>query len=557
MSVEPPLDPDLDDLPEPVIRPRNSNLSVIWLVPLVAVLIGGWLIYKALTERGPEVTISFKTAEGLEPGKTKIKFKDVEIGLVLKIDLSEDLSRVLVRAQLDKSAERYLSPGTRFWVVRARVAASRVSGLETVFTGAYIALEPGAPGEPILDFTGIEEPPVVTSGAPGRLFILHADRRGSLEIGSPVYFRQIQVGEVVAYHLDDDGSRITFQIFVHAPYHDFVRRNTRFWNASGFDVKLDAKGVSLDTESLVSILVGGIAFDALDPLDHPVDPAAEKETFILFANRELAHERLFATKSRYELHFTTSVRGLTPGAPVEFRGIPLGRVVDIALEFDIQAMAFTIPVVVELEPERVAVTGRVPEGLESRDVIKYLVGKGLRAQLRTASLLTGQQFVALDLFPATPAPKTNRAGKHPQIPTIPPPLEEITSRLSNLVAKFDRLPLDQIGSDLRDTVQGTKRLANSPAWLDAVGALEKAIQETGLLAADLRARTVPEMGTALAQVERTLSAAGSALAAEAPLQTRARNALAEIERAARSLRSLTDYLEQHPESLIMGKGGEK
>jgi paraquat-inducible protein B len=398
---------------------------------------------------------------------------------------------------------------------------------------------------------------VITSGAPGRLFVLHAERRGSLEIGSPVYFRQIQVGEVVAYHLDGDGSRITFQIFVHAPYHDFVRRDSRFWNASGFDVKLDAKGVRLDTESLVSILVGGIAFDAVDLQAPQAEPAPEQAVFSLFASREAARERVYNTKNRYELHFTTSVRGLSPGAPVEFRGIPLGRVVDVALEFDVQAMAFTIPVLVELEPERVTVTGRAPDGLQSHEVVNYLIGKGLRAQLRTASLLTGQQFVALDFFPEAPAAKAGRSGKLPQIPTIPPPLEEITARLSNLVTKFDRLPLDQIGSDLRDTVQGASRLANSPAWLEAVGALEGAIREVGLLAADLRGRTIPEMGGALAQAERALAAAGSALAAEAPLQTRARQALGEIERAARSLRTLTDYLERHPEALIRGKGGER
>ncbi|MFZ3044410.1 MAG: MlaD family protein, partial [Desulfatirhabdiaceae bacterium] len=246
---------DMLELPEPIVRTAKRQFSIVWLVPIIAALIGGWLIYRALSEKGPEVAITFQTAEGIEVGKTKIKYKDVDIGQVTGLSLTPDLARVLVKAEFVKEASAYLMENTRFWVVRARVAAFGVSGLSTLFSGAYIDMDPGKPGKPQLEFTGLEEPPIVTTVDPGRIFILKAARKGSIEIGAPVYFRQIMVGKVMAYTLADDGSNIIFHIFVNAPFHQHVRQNTRFWNASGLQVKMDAQGVGIQTESFVSMLV--------------------------------------------------------------------------------------------------------------------------------------------------------------------------------------------------------------------------------------------------------------------------------------------------------------
>jgi paraquat-inducible protein B len=565
MNANTPREPDASELPEPVVRSGKRQVSIVWLVPVVALLIGGWLIYKAISEKGPEITITFNTAEGLEAGKTKIKCKDVEIGLVEEISLSQDLTQVIVKAQLVREADAYLTENSRFWVVRARVSASSVTGLGTVFSGAYIDIDPGPPGKKARHFAGLEDPPIVTTWEKGRHFTLVAERKGSLDIGSPVYYRQLEVGRVAGYNMAPDGSSVTFKVFIRDPYPGFVRKNTRFWNASGIDVKLDAQGIQVNTESFVSILVGGLAFDVIETFGAPTEPAAvEDEPFPLYPSREAAREKTYVTKRYYLLHFTTSVRGLSLGAPVEFRGIPVGHVVDLKLEFDPKKMTFDIPVIIVIEPGRIYVKGtenRTGEGqtatAEGHDIMEQLVEKGLRAQLRSGSIVTGQQFVALDLFPAAPFAKIGLEGPYPSIPTMPTQIEEIGSKLGQIVTKLDKVPIDQIGNDLRDTMQGAKRITNSPELLETVKSLNAAVKELQSLTAELRTQTTPEVTAAMQQAQRALSAAEGSLTADSPQQYRVKAALDEITGAARSLRVLVEFLEAHPESLLRGKGPEK
>src|SRR5512141_108510 len=290
-------------IPHAAVSRRKRRFSLVWVVPIVAALIGGWLVVKALSEKGPEITIFFKSAESLEAGKTKVKYKDVDIGLVTDIAFDQDFSRVRVKVQMDKDSARLVSASTRFWVVRARVSMAAVSGLGTVFSGAYITLDPGKPGDKMQVFTGMEEPPVITSGMPGKHFVLEAETLGSLEVGAPIYFRQIRVGEVVALALADDGSKVTAKVFVHAPYDRYVLTHTRFWNASGFDIRVDATGLTVNTESVVSILFGGIAFDLLDLMKGPGEPAAENASFPLYPSRSKAQERVYTEHRYWVVHF--------------------------------------------------------------------------------------------------------------------------------------------------------------------------------------------------------------------------------------------------------------
>jgi paraquat-inducible protein B len=547
--------PDFPEVPAASVKTRRRRFSLVWLVPVVAALIGGWLVVKALTEKGPQVTITFKSAEGLEAGKTKVKFKDVEIGMVEEIRIAEDASHVVVKAQLVKETERFISENTRFWVVRARVSASAIYGLGTVFSGAYIDVDPGKPGKSARSFKGLEEPPIVTTGLAGRHFVLESERRESLEVGAPVYYRQLRVGEVVAYRLSDDGSKIVAKIFVYAPYHEFVRKDTRFWSASGVDLKLDATGITLNTESLVSILVGGIAFDIFKNNHEPDEHAPEDSIFKLYPNRATAQEKVYNTKNYFVLLFDESVRGLSPGAPVEFRGIQIGQVVDIKPEFDIKLNKVKIPVIAAAEPERISFIGKLPEGVSRETLVDYLVERGLRAQLRTGSLLTGQLYIAMDLFPDAKPAKLVRGGRYgyPEFPTTPTQLEEIGSKVTQLIAKIDKIPIEQIGNDLRDTIQGAKRVTNSPELTETLKSLNAAIKELQLLMADLRTRTAPEMNATLQQAQASLAAAGNVLESGSPLQSRLKETLEELASAARALRVLSDYLERQPQSLLTGK----
>jgi paraquat-inducible protein B len=581
MSEEKTSQDERSEVPEAVISTSKRQISIVWIVPLVAILIGAWLVYKTFSEKGPTITISFKSAEGLEAGKTKIKFKDVELGQVSEISLSPDLSHVLVTANLVKQAEKFLSINTRFWVVRARVAAGQVSGLGTLFSGAYIGLDPGKPGPTATHFTGLESPPVVTTGLPGRHFILQASRLGSLDIGTPVYYRQLKVGQVEAYQLQEDGQAVRIKIFINAPIHELVHKNTRFWNASGLDFVVDANGIRVNTESLVTILVGGIAFDTPDNLETG-DPAEEDEIFKLYESRERIFEKTYTDKTRWLLYFEGSVRGLTVGSPVEFRGIRIGQVLDINLEYDSQEKAFRIPVLIEIEHERIKILGE-RDLSDQEQMDNYLVDQGLRAQLKTGSLITGQLYVELDFHPDAEPAQINWEGRYPQLPTVPTPMEEITTSLTQLLKKLEKMPIEQIGNDLRDTVQGAKHLVNSTELQEAITALNVTIglsqkfaedlnkavtpelkaaaanlnatlKSTRTLAENFSSGVIPELDQTLQQAQSTLKTIEGSVSKSSPLYFELMRVLKELGGAARSIRLMADYLERHPDALIYGKG---
>ncbi len=546
--------PELKGLPEPEVRTKKQGISIVWLVPLIALAIGGWLVYKAVSEKGPTVTITFKSGEGLEAGKTKIKYKDVEVGRVDSIVLSKDLSHVIVKAEFVKGSKNYLSQNTRFWVVRARVAAGGISGLGTLFSGAYIGIDPGKPGTPATHFQGLEVPPVVTTDLPGSHFELRATSLGSLNVGVPVYFRRIEVGQMVSYELDEDGQAVTVKVFIHDPHHQLVRKNTRFWNTSGLDVAISADGIRVNTESFTTLMIGGIAFDTPVNME-PGEPAEENEVFKLYESRASISEKTYARKERWLLHFDGDVRGLNIGAPVELQGIQIGQVLDVNLEFDMDKAAFRIPVLVELEPDRIKATGQLPEGAEGQKIMDYLVAKGMRAQLKTGSLITGQQLVAIDMHPETPAAKINWEGRYPELPTVPTAMAEITTSLTQLLRKFEKLPIEQIGSDLRDTVAGAKRLINSAELQDSITALNQTLDQAQKFVAALNTAVAPELKTAVSNLDSALIQAEKLMKSlNSDVSPQADRTLKALQEAARSIKNLAAYLERNPEALIRGKG---
>jgi paraquat-inducible protein B len=444
-----------------------------------------------------------------------------------------------------------LTENTRFWVVRPRVTASGISGLGTLFSGAYIGMDPGMEGEPARRFKGLEIPPVVTTGMPGHDFLLRATTLGSLDIGSPVYYRQIKVGQVIGYELDKKGQSLSIKIFVNRPHDKLVRANTRFWNASGLDLKLDASGIKLNTESLVSIMMGGIAFDTPTSLETG-GPAQENQVFRLYGTRESIFERTFTEKEHYILHFKGSIRGLTVGAPVEFRGIKIGQVLDIKAEFNQETLTPQITVLIETEPQRWVILGKAT--MDDKTQMDKLVAKGLRAQLKTGSLLTGQLFVDWDFHPDASPAQVKYGQKFPELPTIPAPLQIITARVNNLLSKIETVPIEKIGKNLDDTLENVKNITASAELMQAVRALNQTLQETRELAQNLNTNVAPAITATLDQAQQTLVSVESTLGKDAPLQYEMRQVLKELGDAARSLRVLLQYLERHPEALIFGKG---
>ena len=536
-----------------VVVKRRYTPSLVWIIPIVAALIAGWLAIKTVNDRGPTISIRFESAAGLEAGKTKIRYRDVDIGMVETVRLDQDLTHVLVRARMDRQATPFLTESAQFWVVRARVSTGEVSGLTTLFSGAYIAIAPGKNGSPDSDhFVGLESPPVLTSDLPGRHFTLKAKDLGSLDIGAPVYYHQIQVGRVVSYTLNAQNDDIDLRIFVEAPHHQRVFTQSRFWNADGIDVSLDAEGIKIDTESLATILSGGIAFATLDQTD-PGAPAEENAVFTLYPDRRSSQKKEYRLKQRFLMYFNESVRVLAPGAPVEFRGIPIGQVTAVDLEFDLDRMEFRIPVVVEIEPERISITGK--GALDAEALAPRLVERGLRAQLKLVNLLTGQLAVSLNIYPDVPKAALVYGGKYPEMPTLPTPLEEIAGTVSRLLKKIDQLPLDRIAGGLErdlNTLDSTLKSADA-----SLKTLDETLADMQKLVRNIDAEMAPEATAAIEELRRTLTALQGNFGADSPLSSDARQAFDEFAKAARSMRTLTDYLERHPESLLRGKKGDE
>ncbi len=530
-----------NDLPEAIPEKNPEWFSIVWLIPLIALLIGVWLGYKAWSEMGTTIEISFKSARGLEAGKTKIKYKNVEIGTVEKIELSPDMSHVVLTANMVKSADNYLTETTRFWIVRARVAANEVSGLETILSGAYIGIDPGTGDNKTKRFTGLETPPVVTEDLPGRHFNLRADDLGSLDLGSPVYYRKIQAGSVISQELADNGQSVILGIFVNAPFDEYVNRDTRFWNASGFELTLDANGVKVNTESFVTMMVGGIAFE--NPSGSIiVSDVDEWQDFILYENLDAITKGTHQQSASYKLYFTGSVRGLNVGAPVELKGIKLGEVTEIKMEYNPDTKNVKIPVTIELQMNRITING-VPDTTNfvsehHRELLDGLVQQGLRAQLLTGNYVTGQLLVDLNFHSDTPLIEIDWETTPPVLPTIPTPLETISNTIFTIVERLEKLPLEKMGKQLYQTVLS----------------LTEIMKQTEALSKNLNTTVAPTVITTLQQTESTLATVENMLKDDSPVQLELSHTMDELTKALRSIRLLADNLEQNPGALIYGKG---
>ncbi len=444
-------------------------------------------------------------------------------------------------AELNKGAEKYLTDKTRFWVVRATVRGGSVSGLGTLLAGAYIGIDPVEGGRPTKSFKGLEVPPVITSGLPGRHFWLRADTLGSLDIGAPVYYRQIQVGQVVSYKFGEDGQSVDIQLFIEAPHHTRVTENTRFWNASGVDVTLNAQGLKVDTQSLVSVLGGGLAFDL--PKDTPAGKeATDNAIYRLYPDHDSIQEKTYTVRRYYMIYFEQSVRGLSVGAPVELYGVQVGEVVSLDLEFDTDKKSFRIPVKIVFEPERIR---GVKEALQNPDtaapeemIRMFVEQRGLRAQLKSGNLLTGQLKIDLDFIPDAKKVKLIHADGYPVIPTAPGSLEQIQDSIARITSRLEKVPFEQIGTDLQKTLQ------------EATATLKQA----GEFAGRLNNETAPQLKATLDELQKTLVELQGTLGKDSPLNYNAKKTLEELALTLRSLRGLTETLEKQPQSLIFGKG---
>ena len=502
------------EIPDADLKQTSTGISAVWVIPIVAALIGGWLVFQNITEEKAIAEVTFKSASGLEAGKTVIKLRNIKVGEVKDVRFSDDLSNVVVVMEFKGVKQERLTDTTRFWVVKPRVGAGGVSGLETLVSGAYIEVDPGDGGEPVDTFTGLEEPDIYQLGNPGTRYILSASELGSLSRGSPVKFRDIEVGTVTRYKLAKGHGHVEVEIFVRAPHDSYVKNNTRFWNVSGLEVEIGAEGVKLDLDSVASLLAGGIAFSTKDD-SVTVAQAPEKTVFMLHKKEQAGFEEALSFGAPMKLYFEHGVSGLSKGAPVEFKGLRIGTVVDIAVEIKDDQEDILTYALIDIEPDRLPHKGaRLNLTNEQRvkrvyEFFENMVNKGVRAQLKSGSLLTGQSLVALDIFPTAKKARLKYVDGVPIFPTVPESLAGVMQQVNRVLAKIQAMPIEEISSNLEETTASINSLIKS---LNAA--------EGGM------------MGVQMHEV------------------------MEELARAASSIRSMAEYLERHPEALLKGKSAE-
>ena len=459
---------DVTPSPEPQVSEathRRHTFSAVWLIPMIACLIAGYLGLRSYAQHGPEITVSFRTAEGLSAGQTAVKYKYVTLGTVDTITLKKDMSGVVAHIRMNAKTESILTSHARFWVEKPRLGTTNISD---IVSGTYIQVDPGAPGGASqTSFTGLENQPSLPADEPGTAYALSAARLGAVTEKSPVYYRDINVGKVLGYDIGDELGPVTVHVFVRAPYDKFVKPGTRFWDASGLSIKLGGSGVHVEMQSLQSFLGGGIAFDT--PAGGMKQAQADAKTvFPLYEDRKLADAAAYSARVTCVTYIKNSIKDLAPGSPVRIFGIDVGEVTNVRLTLDPQKDGAQVRVAFEIEPERAF--GPVPSG-DVALIMRQLVQNGMRVKMESSDLIMGQEVLSLEF-----APKTQQADILTEdgamiLPGKGGGAENMTEALGDVATKLDQIPFDEIGQNLNHLLASADHTVGGPEMQQAVHSL--------------------------------------------------------------------------------------
>ncbi len=521
---------------------KLQRISPIWLIPIVAACIGLWMVVTTINHQGPLITLELDNAEGIEPGKTPIKVRSVEIGKVQTVTLDDDLKHVIVTAQMNVEAERLLREDTRFWVVKPRVGKSGISGLNTLLSGSYLELQPGKSKESRLSFPVLDSPPVTPANAPGLRIELSSEQDSALSIGDPVLYRGFTVGRVEQAEFKSDTRQMSYQLFIQAPYDALVTSNTRFWLNRGIQLQAATDGIKVKTGTLETILSGGVSF-SVPPGWELGDPVKTFRTFNLYADEDSSTIRRYQDRVDYVLLFDDSVRGLNPGAPVEYRGIQVGRVLSVPFFVPgndlLTARSRQIPVLIRIEP------GRIRSDMDKEQLPNWekeftaAVRQGLRASLRSGNLLTGALYVDLNFYPELP--KNTGLGElanYRTLPTVPGGLARIEQQVVQLLNKLNQLNIEDVltraQTMLTETEAAMANVRQVSASMDKIATL----QSTQQLPAELQ--------KTLAEMQQTLRG----LSANSPAYGELNRSIQSLNRVLREVQPMARTLNEKPNALL-------
>jgi paraquat-inducible protein B len=541
---------------------RRRRIPLVWIVPVLTALIAAWLAWDTFSKRGPTITISFETASGLTAGQSQLKFKDVTIGTVQNISIAPDLSNVIVTVETVREAEHLLTDKTIFWVVKPQLFAGNISGLDTLLSGSYIGMLPSTEkGKSQRSFVGNQNPPILQAATPGTTFILETKRLGSISLGSPIFYRDLDVGTVLGWDLGDLANSVTIHAFVRAPFDQYVHDNSTFWNASGISIKLAGGGIDVQMESLRALLLGGIAFDS--PSRSKAATAAENQHFSLYPSMDAAKAAGPGRQLELLSNFAGSVAGLSVGADVTLHGLKVGEVTDVGLVYDPKQDRIMAPVHYRVEAERIAGAADI-QGMPLGSVATEMVKRGLRATLQAPNMITGQKIVALEFVPDAPAAELGRDGDVFIMPSSDAGgFDSIARSANELLSKINRIDFDRIGKSLSGAFAGLDDTINGPQLKKTLAALEAAMLDVKDITRKLDTdagpalRRLPEISaqlqSTLTNTNRLLGSLTTGYGDDSRFRRDLDRLLPQLTDTARSFRALGDLLSRHPEALIKGR----
>ena len=541
---------------------RRRRIPLIWIVPILTGLIAIWLAWDTFSKKGPTITIAFDSAAGLTAGQSQLKYKNVVMGTVKAISVSPDLTKVIVTIETVREAEPLLTSKTIFWVVKPELFAGNITGLETLISGSYIGMRPSAEkGSAQRDFIGEQDPPVLQAWTKGTTYMLDSKRLGSISLGSPIFFRDIEVGTVLGWDIGDLASRVTIHAFVRAPYDQYVHADTLFWNASGISVKLGSDGVQFRMESLRALLLGGIAFET--PTDTKEAVAANKQAFTLHRTFEDARAVGFGRQIRLMSYFPGSVAGLEPGAHVTLHGLRVGEVTDVDLVFDPKLDRVVVPVHYRVEAGRVSNLASA-QGTNAESLAEDMIKRGMRATLQSTSIITGQKEIALERIADAPPATLEKKGDVYVIPTSEVGgFDAITRSAAELLTKLNRIEYDRIGKSIENAAAGLDTTINGAQMKRTLAALEQAMVDVQDIARKLDVEGTPalkrlpaiaqQLQESLTSANRLFGSFNTGYGDDSRFRRDLDRLIPQLTDAARSIRALSDLLSRHPEALIKGR----
>ncbi|MBX2836248.1 MAG: MCE family protein [Gammaproteobacteria bacterium] len=545
-----------------VMRKRSlpSRVSLVWILPLLAIGFAAVMLWQAYVDRGPLILINTDNASGVIAGETKIRRNDVVVGSVEAVRLADDLNSVVLEVRMDPKVAPYIDSDTRFWIVSARINTTEISGLGTLLSGSYVEVDwDNIPGDRRSEFTALTEPPLTKRGTPGMRVILNADEAGYIYVGSPMFHRQIEVGRIERRRLSPDGTQVLFDAFVEAPYHRFIFDETRFFGVSGVEASINADGATVRVESVAALFTGGVAFENADIAVGSEPVLRDGKRFKLYDSRTAARDSLFEDEDdrrfRYIAEFEGSTKGLRRGAPIEYNGLRVGRVTEIKVEAPKEAGdPSRVYAILQFQPRRLGLNNIAPTAMTS--MLQAYVDKGVRVQLATGNLLTGSLIVKLVEKPELGPAKIDMESKpFPALPTLPSNVEAVTADVETLVKNLSELPLQSLVEAATMLLRDTQTLVANPDLAKLPTQLSDSLASIANTAERVESATtdLPAIMSALLDASKSADEVLDGLSPDSEIYIELSAAAKEMRLAAKSIARFAELLEDNPNALLTGR----